>query len=207
VAKNLDLVKKFIAELEKKIGETQEAARKQEMQEVAEKMKRDLGNLEEKHKSKTAEAKEKLEKGFALSEELIKNAPASYLGYRVSADFYRLKGDKAKAEEQIKKIEELNPESAGLRFVRGAILLDFDGKPGDAVKEFEAAIQKDAAFVKAQYFIGLALDKSDDEPGAIKAMETVLMISPNHPDAKYYLNVQRFKLETTKKLSELTGEK
>lgn len=88
--------------------------------------------------------------GARLAKELIARNPSDYLGYRVAADYYRLREDWPAFETLLRKIEETNPDSNGLVFLRGAAALGRDRNPEEAQKQLRLALEKDPKFTRAQ---------------------------------------------------------
>lgn len=88
--------------------------------------------------------------GARLAQDVVAKNPSDYVGYRVAADFHRLRGDWGAFDEMVKKIEETNPESNGLVFLKGAAALQRDGDPEAARELFRTALSRDPKFTRAQ---------------------------------------------------------
>lgn len=159
---------------------------------IAEADKIDAGkqvlDLNEMAKRKYNEMTEIKRKGFKLVEKAISMDTTSSEAQRAIADYYRIQGDKKKVEDALYYVEREKPNSAGMPFIRGAALLK-ENKFDEALPLFEEAIKRDANFMKAHYFKGLAQDGKGDKAGAKGTMEGILKISKNHPGAKVFLNL------------------
>lgn len=125
-----------------------------------------------------AAAAEHLTRGLAIANEVIKANPTNYLGYRLAADSYRLRGDWKAFDAMVKKVEKANPNSNGLLFLKGVAAAQRD-KDGTAAKKFlSAALAKDPKFARAQahqVLIASSLQSAREELEKLKA------ISPRHP--------------------------
>lgn len=95
-------------------------------------------------------AAEHVGSGARLAREVIAKHPTNYLGYRVAADFYRLREDWPDFDAMVKKIEETRPESNGLVFLKGAAALQRDRKPEEAQRLLRQALDRDPKFIRAQ---------------------------------------------------------
>lgn len=122
-------------------------------------------------------AQSHLDEGGKGAAEIIKSAPKSYLGYRVAADFYRMKGDWKKFDEMKKKLESTNPKSNGLVFLKGIEQLDRHKKPEEAAKFFREALKNDPKFTRAQAMLVLLPGSIEDTYKEYKALEE---LSPFH---------------------------
>ena len=139
-----------------------------------------------------------LNRAFTLIKDNVEAGPQNYMTARVLADYYRIKGVKPKALETLDIVAQENPNSTGLRFIKGAIAMTFDNKPDDAIKFYEEALKMDPKFTKAKYYLALAFDKKGDAAAAQKAMKEVLEMSPNHVGAKTYLQMTDYVTEGEK---------
>lgn len=122
-------------------------------------------------------AKGHLEEGGKVAEEVMKTTPKSYLGYRVAADYFRLKGDWKKFDEMKKKIESTNPKSNGLVFLRGIEQLERHKKPDEAKKLFREALKNDPKFTRAQAMLVVMPNEIEETYKEYKALEE---LSPFH---------------------------
>ena len=95
-------------------------------------------------------ASEHVAKGSILSKSFLDKYPDSYLGYRVAADYYRLREDWKSFYEMVNKIKEKNPDSNGLRFVLGAAEKQLNKDILKAKNYFEKALEKDSKFTRAR---------------------------------------------------------
>ncbi|MBI5529836.1 MAG: hypothetical protein HY897_26225 [Deltaproteobacteria bacterium] len=130
----------------------------------------------------TAEALSKLAAehvaaGAKLSREVIEKKPSEYYGYRVAADFYRLRQDWGKFDEMVKKIEETNPNSNGLVFLQGVSAAQREGNIPKAIDFFKKALERDAKFVRAQVQIFLL---QSSIPDLYAEYSKLKLLNPNH---------------------------
>jgi len=94
--------------------------------------------------------------GASLAQSVMEEHPDSYMGYRLAADFHRLRGDWGVFDELMSKIEKLNPESNGLVFLKGVAALNRDGDVEAARAKFRQSLERDGKFVRAQVYLYLA---------------------------------------------------
>lgn len=128
-------------------------------------------------------AKEKLAVGEQKTQELLKQHWDSYEGYRLGADLARLKDDWDGFDKNLAQLEKLNPDSNGLRFLKGMVAFQKDKDYATAEKHLADAMAHDANFAKAQYYLALALINQRRFDDASKAIAQTLAISPGHPFA------------------------
>lgn len=108
-----------------------------------------------REQSRTAEAlivlaSEHAARGAKIARGVIDSNPDNYLGYRVAADYYRLRQDWANFKKMIEQIEATNPDSNGLLFLRGVAAVEFDDDLGQAIGHFRQALERDPKFTRAQ---------------------------------------------------------
>lgn len=120
---------------------------------------------------------EHISKGIAVAEVAIQQAPDDYAGYRVAADFYRLREDWAKFDETIAKLEKLNPDSNGLVFARAMDALTRQGERGKAIELLNKALVTDPKFTRARAQLVLAHTELDP---AWKEFQALKESTPNH---------------------------
>lgn len=128
-------------------------------------------------------AKDKLSQGQLMTQAILAKAPDSYQGYRLAADLARITEDWDGFERAAKKIEQLNPESNGLRFLRGVVAFSRDKDYILAEKYLSDAVAHDAKFTKAQYYLALSYLNRRQFDAAQAALKRTLEISPGHPFA------------------------
>ena len=133
--------------------------------------------------SQTAEAlklaaAEHLARGLELAAQVIKSNPDNYLGYRVAADSYRLRGDWKNFERMLAKVEKTNPGSNGLLFLKGVAAAQRDRDGVSAAKYFSAALAKDPKFARAQVHLVLIAPTLED---AKVELDKLAAINPRHP--------------------------
>lgn len=118
-----------------------------------------------------------INQGATLARLVIDQAPNDYHGYRVAADYYRLRDDWAGFDEMVKKIEAANPDSNGLVFLRGMEALHRHNDPARAEQHFKQALERDPKFARAQVQLLLA---QRDTTGAFAALQKLKEINPHH---------------------------
>jgi len=127
------------------------------------------------------------------AKEWAKNAdhtdPTDGALHRAMADYARITNKWDVVETQLGYVKKRKPDSVGLRFITGGMLMERDKKYDDAIKLFEEALAADPAFTKAQYFLAIALDRKGEQAKAADAMKKVLVMSPGHHAAKAYLGL------------------
>ena len=121
---------------------------------------------------------EHMTKGALLAENVMRDNPESYLGYRVAADYYRMIRDWMMFDKIEKKIETLKPTSNGLVFLRGAVAYRRNGDRSAASAYFRQALSNDPKFVRAQAHL-LVLQETI-ETLAVE-FRKLRAISPTHP--------------------------
>ena len=95
-------------------------------------------------------AAEHVAAGVEDSETVIAQKPDDYVGYRISADAHRLRNEWKEFSQMVAKVEEKNPDSNGLIFLRGVAAQMRDGDASQAIGFYRQALEKDPAFVRAQ---------------------------------------------------------
>jgi tetratricopeptide (TPR) repeat protein len=123
-----------------------------------------------------------------------------YQAHRVLADYYRIKGEHERALEELEAVRALNPDSAGLRFVRGVMQMKVEGDLDGAIRSMDEALALDGDFVKALYYKGIALSQKDDAAGAERVMKQVLEKSPGHHGAETFLETAKMVRQATEDL-------
>ena len=88
--------------------------------------------------------------GALIAEALVKSAPSDYEGYRVMADYYRMRGDWPAFDTMIKEVEQRHPTSTGLLYLKAISDAERKGDTEGAIKGMKAALAKQPNFVAAQ---------------------------------------------------------
>ncbi|MFA6034363.1 MAG: hypothetical protein WC889_15795 [Myxococcota bacterium] len=122
-------------------------------------------------------AAEHVADGAKLAREVIKRAPTDYHGYRLEADYYRLRGDWTAFDGMMAKLRELNPESNGLTFLQGVEAGSRLGDKARALAYFKKALEKDPKFVRAQVQIYNLMSEKKISP---VEFENLKKMNPNH---------------------------
>ncbi|MGZ6142224.1 MAG: hypothetical protein ACXWLM_02745 [Myxococcales bacterium] len=113
--------------------------------------------------------------GAAHARAIIAAAPADYQGYRVAADYYRMRERWTEFDETVAKLTALNPQSNGLVFLRGVSALYREGDAPRANRLFREALAKDPKFVRAQVQLMRA------QPGAAARYAEYLKLKALNP--------------------------
>ncbi len=95
-------------------------------------------------------AAEHVGQGAEDAEKAIGQKPDDYVGYRIAADAARLRNQWPEFTANVKKVEAQNPDSNGLKFLRGVEAYMRDGDSREAATHFRDALAGDPAFVRAQ---------------------------------------------------------
>lgn len=95
-------------------------------------------------------AAEHVAAGVEDANKYVKDKPDDYVGYRVAADAHRLREEWKEFADNIAKVEERNPDSNGLTFLRGIAAHWRDDNDAEAITLFKQAMEKDPQFVRAQ---------------------------------------------------------
>lgn len=104
--------------------------------------------------------------GGDIAREVVARRPDEYIGYRLAADYYRLRHDWLQFDRMIVKLTDLNPDSNGLVFLQGVSVLEREANVAGAQALFRKALERDPSFVRAQValflsypFVGDAYDE------------------------------------------------
>jgi hypothetical protein len=114
-------------------------------------------------------AAEHVDAGARSAEQVLQLAPDSYLGYRIAADAARLTTNWAACAALLQQVEQVRPDSNGLRFLRG---LQAWGERADdvtAARYLNEALAHDEDFVRAQAWLVVILH-GDEQAKALAAL-------------------------------------
>jgi hypothetical protein len=131
-------------------------------------------------------AAEHVDAGARAAEVVLQLAPDSYLGYRIAADAARLTTNWAACTELLRRVEQVRPDSNGLRFLRG---LQAWGERADdvtAVQLLREAVAHDEEFVRARAWL-VVIASGDEQRAALAALAK---------QAPYHHVVRRFSTTT-----------
>ena len=92
--------------------------------------------------------------GATVAQMIMASNEKSYRGYRVAADYHRLRGDWDDFAEDLGYLARENPTSNGLLFLKG-VAAQAEGEADTAVKLYRDALARDPKFVRAQAHIVL----------------------------------------------------
>lgn len=115
--------------------------------------------------------------GATLAQQVIAAAPDDYQGYRVAADYFRVRGEWARFDEMMAKLDAANPKSNGGLFLRGVEALQRKHDTATAELYFLQALEKDPKFARAQAQVALA---RVGRPEAQLELKRLADISPHH---------------------------
>lgn len=122
-------------------------------------------------------AAEHVAAGVEDAQKFIASKPDDYTGYRVAADAHRLRNEWKQFSEMVAKVEEKNPDSNGLVFLRGVAAQMRDGDANQAIGFYRQALEKDPQFVRAQAQLVLATANIFEQK---KELEKLKKIAPDH---------------------------
>ena len=125
------------------------------------------------------ELADKLEMAEELTVRLLRQSPRRYEGHRIAADHFRLTGEWKSFARSLKRIEALNRDSNGLRFLKAMKAMSDNNIVG-AIDYLHQALEKDPKFVKAQFWLGVFLYQYGQKRAGLDAMHKVLLMSPGH---------------------------
>lgn len=111
--------------------------------------------------------------GAKLAEKLVEGTPEGYEGYRILADYYRIRGDWTNFDAMVKEVETRHPKSTGLLFLKGIALAERNGDLEGGTKLLREAIKQDPMFTRAQaqiVFMAQGLTAKYSEYLKLKAM-------------------------------------
>lgn len=114
-----------------------------------------------------------IREGAILAERLVKAAPSDYEGYRVLADYHRMRSDWPAFDAMVKEVEQKNAGSVGLLFLKGISEAERKGDLEAGIKVLREALAKDPKFCRAQaqiVFMSNGLTAKWEEYGKLKAM-------------------------------------
>jgi tetratricopeptide (TPR) repeat protein len=115
--------------------------------------------------------------GIEAAKKVIAEKPDDYVGYRVAADAHRLRSEWKDFSAMVTKVEEKNPDSNGLVFLRGVAAQMRDGDATEAVKLYRQALEKDPNFVRAQAQLVLVQTNIFEQK---KELDKLKAIAPDH---------------------------
>jgi tetratricopeptide (TPR) repeat protein len=122
-------------------------------------------------------ATEHVAEGAKHAKTVMEKNPSDYQGYRLAADFYRLRQDWQSFDEMVKKIEETNPQSNGLLFLKGVSAANREGDASKANEFYRKALSNDPKFTRAQVQVVLLQNGIKDTYTEFKALKA---LNPNH---------------------------
>lgn len=118
-----------------------------------------------------------LAEGRKIAEGLVAEAEHDYEGYRVLADYARVRGDWARFDELVAKVEQLEPDSIGLLFLKGVATAEHE-RDFDAASDFmRKALAKEPKFARAQAKLFLFANGLDAK---LVEYEKLKKLNPHH---------------------------
>ncbi|MBI1947303.1 MAG: hypothetical protein HYS27_16535 [Deltaproteobacteria bacterium] len=115
--------------------------------------------------------------GMEGAQKVIAERPDDYVGYRVAADGHRLRNEWRDFSAMVVKVEESNPDSNGLVFLRGVAAQMRDGDAVEAIKLYRQALERDPQFVRAQAQLVLVQTNIFEQK---KELDKLRALSPDH---------------------------
>ena len=115
--------------------------------------------------------------GASLTRAVIDGRPDHYAGYRVAADYYRMRQDWEAFEGMVAKITAHNPDSNGLLFAQATAAADRDGDRTRAAELFRQALSRDPEFARARAYLVLWADSAQAQYEAYQSLKEA---NPTH---------------------------
>jgi hypothetical protein len=140
-------------------------------------LRRELGRNEALSEALPVLAAEHVAAGAAGAREVLAAAPGDYLGYRLLADYQRLRGSWEDFDLTVAQLAALNPQSNGLRFLRALSEIDRFGRAEEGRRLLQEALANDPHFVRAQAALVRLAGSLDERYAALVALEAV---NPRH---------------------------
>ncbi len=122
-------------------------------------------------------AAEHVAAGVDGAHKVIADKPDDYVGYRIAADAHRLRNEWREFSDMVAKVEERNPDSNGLTFLRGIAAQMRDGDANQAMTYYRQALERDPAFIRAQAQLVLVQPNIFDQKKELDALKAV---APDH---------------------------
>jgi membrane associated rhomboid family serine protease/cytochrome c-type biogenesis protein CcmH/NrfG len=132
--------------------------------------------------------------GIARLEKIVKQRPDFIPGHLALAQAYFNQGEYARAENELKRVLELDPKHAGARTLLGMAYLN-EKRPQDAKETFSRVLTQDSNNPEAHYGIGLALAGEGDCQTAIEEYKNAGRLDPQAGGVNYDLGVCYAKLK------------
>ena len=117
----------------------------------------------------------------ALTEDPTYSQAALYLGRTYNALF-----DQEKAEQYFRKALEIDPDYVEARASFGGMLLD-KGAADEAIRQLDAALQRDKTYGLAWYLLAYAYCLKDDYGQSIEAARQAIKLIPNKAESHFWL--------------------
>jgi tetratricopeptide (TPR) repeat protein len=122
-------------------------------------------------------AAEHVAAGVEDAQKVIAQKPDDYTGYRIAADAHRLRNEWKQFSDMVAKVEEKNPDSNGLVFLRGVAAQMRDGDANQAIGFYRQALENDPQFIRAQAQIVLVQSNVFEQK---KELDKLKAIAPDH---------------------------
>jgi uncharacterized protein HemY len=107
----------------------------------------------------------------------VSQAPADYEGYRVLADYARIRGDWEKFDSLVKEVQTRHPNSTGVMFLQGIEVAERSRDFKAAADYMRQALAKEPRFARAQVQLFLFADGLDAK---VAEFEKLQASSPQH---------------------------
>ncbi|MCC6808118.1 MAG: hypothetical protein IT381_11895 [Deltaproteobacteria bacterium] len=118
-----------------------------------------------------------IERGAQMALKLLQDVPDDYHGYRVAADYFRLRADWKSFDKMVEEVAKRKPDSTGLQFLLGVAAVDRFGDRERGAEKLQKAIAGDPKFAKAQAMLLLLADTPNASYEALVALHKV---NPSH---------------------------
>ena len=175
------IIERRILKLEEKLtSEKLEPAERENIKDSVSLAKMQINAVKKASDNLNSIAFTKLKKGSEMVLKVLEKNPESYGGYRLAADLYRINKEWEKCHQAMEKIEKLNPDSNGLRFIKGAVALHEKQDHKEAVSFLKLAVEKDPKFAKAWFFLASVYMDMKETDKALDALNKCLEVSTGH---------------------------
>ncbi|MEC9465811.1 MAG: hypothetical protein VX834_08510 [Myxococcota bacterium] len=108
--------------------------------------------------------------GTNIALHLLETAKDDYVGYRIAADYLRMNRNWQAFERTIKKLEDLNPDSNGLKFQQAVVARVRQRDLEKARTYLMSALEKDPDFIRARIQLMLAQGTIEETSAQLKLL-------------------------------------
>ena len=121
------------------------------------------------------------------SQELATRAPNSAQAHELNAESLEMQGKWDEAAKEYQQILQIDPQTPGIHFKIGRLLLSEPTPPADAAeqakKEFQEELKIDSSNAGAEYVLGELARQAQDSDGTIQHFTRATRLDPNFSEA------------------------